>query len=81
VVLFAIAGQLATVVRSIIVALILAATLAPYVADWRARGWGRSKAAAGAILAIGDYLRKRDVLLRPEDEDLTLTDPGAITTA
>ncbi len=36
---------------------------------------------AGAILAISDYLRKRDVLLRPQDEDLTLTDPEAVTPA
>ena len=38
VVLFGIAGQLATVAASIILGLILAATLAPYVTERRARG-------------------------------------------
>ena len=57
VVLFAIAGQLSTVVASIVLALILAATLAPYVSERRARGSGRAKAAGvvmlGALLVLG----------------------------
>ena len=45
VVLFGIAVQLATVVWSIILALIRAATLAPFVSERRARGSSRAKAA------------------------------------
>ena len=56
-VLFAIAGQLAVVAASIVLALILSATLAPYVAERRARGWGNSKAAGvvslAALLVVG----------------------------
>jgi predicted PurR-regulated permease PerM len=44
-VLFAVATQLAAAVASTILALILAATLAPYVRERRDRGWSRSKAA------------------------------------
>ncbi len=51
VVLFAIVRQLAVVAASIILALILAATLAPYVSERRERGWGRSKAAGVVALA------------------------------
>ena len=51
VVLFGIAGQLATVAASIILGLILAATLAPYVTERRARGWGAAKAAGVVMLA------------------------------
>ena len=51
VVLFAIAGQLATVAASIILGLILAATLAPFVSERRARGWGAAKAAGVVMLA------------------------------
>jgi predicted PurR-regulated permease PerM len=51
VVLFGIAVQLATVVGSIVLALILAATLAPYVSERRARGWSRAKAAGVVSLA------------------------------
>src|SRR5688572_10171035 len=51
VVVYAIVGQLATVAASIILALILAATLAPYVSERRARGWGAAKAAGMVMLA------------------------------
>ena len=57
VVLFSIVQQLAVVAASIILGLILAATLAPYVIERRARGWSRSKAAGvvslAALLVIG----------------------------
>jgi predicted PurR-regulated permease PerM len=42
--------QLAVVAAAIIVALILASTLAPFVQQRRARGWGRAKAAGVASL-------------------------------
>jgi predicted PurR-regulated permease PerM len=54
VVLWALVQQLATVAASIILALILAATLAPYVNERRARGWSRSKAAG--VVSLGALL-------------------------
>ena len=66
-VLWSIAVLLFTVAASIIVALILAATLAPYVIERRARGWGRAKAAGVvslvALLILGATVavdRRRD---------------------
>jgi predicted PurR-regulated permease PerM len=35
----------------------------------------------GAILAITDYLRRRDVLLRAADDVIPPGDPGPVTTA
>jgi putative heme transporter len=45
------AGVLGTVTASILVALIVAATFAPYVLALRARGWSRIKAAGAVFLA------------------------------
>ena len=56
-VLVYLAGVLGTVTASILVALIVAATFAPYVVALRDRGWSRIKAAAavflGAFVVIG----------------------------
>jgi putative heme transporter len=69
VVLFGIAQQLFTVAAAIVLALILAATLAPYVAERRARGEGRSKAAGivslGALLVLGAAVAVIIIVLVP----------------
>src|SRR4029079_7930921 len=45
---------LSTVTVAIVIALIIAATFAPYVKRLRDRGWSRAKAAAGvSLLALG----------------------------
>ena len=69
VVLFGIAVQLSTVVWSIILALILAATLAPFVSERRARGASRAKAAGivslRAVLVFGARHRRIVIVLAP----------------
>ncbi len=50
VVLVQVAGALAVVTTSVLVALIVAATFVPAVRTLRDRGWGRTKAAAGVTL-------------------------------